>query len=132
MSPPDLITMFFEKGCRPRYTVLGLDGSLDRLRRPELALSRNVPFTKVPLGADSQPATWQPIAAGRWKHADHIILGERRGSLVGLNLVALAGWCRKRVLSLMDNLAWCGASAKGRSPAFPLNNLFNSEGTSLK
>lgn len=121
-APEDLLELF-RRGCRPGFTVLSLDGSMQRLKRPDKALQARVPFTKVPLSMVSSPDCWVELAHGRWKFSDHITLGEARASLKILNLLALSGLRRHRVLSLMDNLAWAGAAAKGRSPAPSMNYL---------
>ena len=61
---------------------------------------------------------------GRWRYADHITLGECRTVVRLLRGIAQCPSAhRTKALSLQDNGATAGASAKGRSPAPALNFL---------
>jgi hypothetical protein len=84
-----------------------------------------VPFTRLPNTLfDDDHTCWEEVAAGRWRYADHITLGESR---VVVRLVRSLAACSRlhysKVLFLQDNMATAGAMAKGRSPSPVLNYL---------
>lgn len=120
----EIIHRLYETGCKPGFTVLDFNANVGRLKRPDLELQRRIPFTRCPAELFKEDLLWTELGAGRWQYKDHITLGEARGSLRVLNAVALTHrGARAKVLSLMDNLAWAGAAAKGRSPSPALNAL---------
>ena len=82
------------------------------------------PFSRVPPRLFSDQDEWAELARGRWTQADHITLGEGRAVIVLLKALAkMPGAHGSRVLSLMDNIPFSAAMAKGRSPAAGLNYL---------
>ena len=65
---------------------------------------------------------WIPVGSGRWRKADHIVLGKGKAALKVLaRLAVLPGARRSKALSLDDNMALAGAAAKGRPTAGPVN-----------
>ena len=63
-------------------------------------------------------------AAGRWRHADAIVLGEGRAIVKMVRLLARSPRLHEQVVvSLQDNMALAGAMQKGRSPTRELNYL---------
>ena len=115
----------FEAGTVPRWTVTRLNGSLGNLRDPAKELRARVPFSRVPKDLLAPHALeWVPLAWGRWKRPDPIVLGEGRGMLKLLEALAVwPGAHRSKAQSLQDNAAWAGAAAKGRSSAPAVNYL---------
>ena len=64
------------------------------------------------------------VLAGNWKLNDHIMLGEGRATIALLKIVATSGAIGRNILlSLEDNMAWGGASSKGRSSCPSLSYL---------
>ena len=111
-------------GCRPGFTVAKLDGSTAHLRDARKELEARIPVSRVPHEVLSTKRFWAPIAQGRWRHREHITLGEGRATLVLLQrLAAMPEAHGHRHLDLCDNLPWSAATAKGRSPAYALNRL---------
>ena len=112
-------------GCRPGYTVISLDGDMSKLRRPEKAFARRIPFSRAPWEIVRRPQDdWTELATGRWRWADHNTLGEGRATLVLQNATACCPTLRRtKIMSFEDNSSWGGAAAKGRSPSVPLNYL---------
>ena len=115
----------FEAGARPGFSVVRLDGDPAALKRLEKAMCGRHPFTRLPAAVLNKDLTeWVATEAGRWRAPDHITLGEARGSLrVPALLANFPGAHRRKVVTMMDNLAWGGAGAKGRSPAPSVNFL---------
>ena len=112
-----------EHGRLPRRTVVSLDGDVSRIRNPEREFKRVVPFSSVPkelvLSAD-----WRDVSWGRWKHSDHITLGECRSVVKLLSVLApLSSSHAHLLLSLEDNMPVCGCTSKGRSSSYPLNSV---------
>jgi hypothetical protein len=109
---------------RAGFTVAKMDGSLNALKNPEKELKACVPVTQVPRSVLAADRQWVDIVGGRWKHNDHITLGEGRGTLVLLERLASMKTSQGHIFSsLCDNMPWCGATNKGRSPAFRVNRL---------
>ena len=110
--------------ARPSFTVARLDGSIGHLHDPLKELKGRTPVSRVPREVLDPGVNWIPLASGRWKHKDHITLGEGRGTLVLLEKLAMEVDARGKIMvSLCDNFPWCGSSNKGRSPAPHLNYL---------
>jgi len=127
---PNLLREVFEAGVRPGVTIAKMDGSLTHILNSDKEVKARIPITRVPREVlDEARQKWIPIAAGRWKHNDHITLGEGRGAMVLMQRLANAALAHgKRFASLGDNMPWCGMSSKGRSPAFRLNRLLRKRG----
>jgi hypothetical protein len=112
----------YSDGMACGFTVARRDGDLSGLRRPERAINRTVPFTKLPEALFSDATKWHDVAAGRWNYADHITLGESRTVVRLVQILAKDARCHDhKVLSLQDNKPTQGAMMKGRSPASSLN-----------
>jgi len=110
--------------ARPAFTVAKLDGSIGHLKDPVKELKGRIPVSRVPREVLDPSIHWEPLAAGRWKHGDHITLGEGRGTIVLLKKIAMAARSQHRIFaSLCDNFPWVGATNKGRSPAHQVNQL---------
>ena len=121
---PALLRRLFCAGARPGMTVCRLDGDIRGTKDPERALRAGTPFSRVPPTLVAPDTAWTELARGRWKHPDHITLGEGRAVILLLNALAATPSAHKtRIMSLMDNFPWGAAMAKGRSPSRPLNFL---------
>ena len=121
---PELAERCLLLSQRPGKTVTKLSGEFQGLKRPDLAIARNIPFTRLPRELFESNRSWEFIGNGRWRFPDHITLGEARAVNVVLELLAGCPEAhRRRVLSLEDNMAAACAYAKGRSPAPALNYL---------
>ena len=120
-------------GLKPGRSATKLSGDYAGPRRPDLPIARGVPFTQLPLGLfDDAITTWSDVAAGRWRYADHITLGETRSIVfLAFLLSACAGAYRKKYLALEDNTSCAGAVTKGRSPSPLLNFLLRRKSASL-
>jgi hypothetical protein len=122
----------FRAGSRTGFTVSRLDGSTLHLRDPLKELRARIPVSKVPSSLLRPEANWVKVAAGRWKYREHITLGEGRTTLILLERLASAPAAHgNRFLDLCDNLPWCAATAKGRSPTFALNRLLQKRSSLL-
>jgi len=120
----DQMRQVFEAGTRPGMTVAKMDGSLTHKFGSAKEILARIPISNVPKEVLQESRSWLAIAAGRWKHHDHITLGEGRGSMVLLQKLADIPQAHGgRYASLCDNMPWCGMVAKGRSPAFRCNRL---------
>ena len=87
-------------------------------------LEANVRISKVPREVFDADTQWDEVAAGRWRRAEHITLGEARSSLQLLERLASQPSARGFwVACLEDNEPWSSATAKGRSPVFIMNSL---------
>ena len=115
----------FEKGLTAGLTVARLSGDISNLRNPGKELARRTPFSRIPHHIfDPEQTNWIPIAHGKWRFNDHITLGEGRASMVAVEgIVKDVRAHRHIILSLQDNMAWSGASSKGRSTAPAMNFL---------
>ena len=81
-----------------------------------------MPFSRLPPQVFSGP--WVDVAAGRWRRADAIVLGEGRAVVKMVRLLARSPRLHEQaVVSLQDNMAMSGAAAKGHSPVFEMNRL---------
>ena len=119
-------------GMRPGLSVCRLSGDVTGPRRPDLPLKRRVPFTKLPKELFEACTVWHDVAAGRWRYADHITLGEMRSIVI---LSRILGSCasahRTKYMALEDNRACSGASTKGRSSSPLLNFLLRQRAATL-
>jgi len=112
-------------GLRPGRTVAKLDGSTHHLHHHAKELRARIAVSRVPRDVlEHGRYHWHPVAWGRWRHTDHVTLGEARAtnSLLERLAASPAAW-HHVVACLEDNEAWSAACAKGRSPAFLLNRL---------
>ena len=112
-------------GTVPGRSVVTLDGRLGVLQREERPLRRHAPFSRVPETLLARPLQeWKEMMRGRWERPDHITLGEGRACLKLHELCAVEPTAhRSRLFSLMDNMSWGCACAKGRSCSPSLNYL---------
>ena len=103
-------------------TVARLDGDISRLARREREFEATVRVSKVPRAADA--LQWAPVLRGRWKEADHIMLGEGRTTNELLKILTSHSSSRRHIFAcLEDNEPWAAATAKGRSCARGVNFL---------
>ena len=124
IPPEGALERLFQKGVRPGHTVCNLDGDMARLRHPDRRLNLNAVFSKVLADLLIGNLEWTNLAMGRWAYADHITLGEGRATLVLMERLAAMKETQNNVCaSLCDNMPWCGATNKSRSPAFRVNRL---------
>ena len=113
-----------QAGSQPSFTVSRLDGSTKHLRDPLKELKARIPVPRIPMSVIHGSRKWFALSAGRWKYREHITLTEGRATNILLQRLALIPQSHGlRHLGLGDNLGWCAASAKGRSPAYGLNQL---------
>ena len=114
-------------------TVARLSGDISNLRNPWKELARRTPFSRLPHHIfDPEQTNWIPIAHGKWRFNDHITLGEGRASMVAVEgIVKDVRAHRHIILSLQDNMAWLGASSKGRSTAPAMNFLLRRRASCL-
>jgi hypothetical protein len=109
-------------GLRPGLSVTKLSGEFKGSLRPDKALNRTTPFTRLPHTIFKDD--WIYVGHGRWQFADHITLGEAR---VAVKVVAMLAQCRaarrRKVLLLEDNMPVACSFAKGRSQAPALDFL---------
>ena len=118
----DLVESCIRQGLRPARTICRLDGTTTQLLNQNKELKARYGASHIPMEADE--LAWREIARGRWKWDDHITLGEGRATLRLLELTASCETLHGTLLaSLLDNEPWGAATAKGRSPARPLNVL---------
>ena len=111
-------------GIQPNFTVCRLDGSTHHLRNQLKELKARIPVPRIPSQILEPSRHWVPIASGRWKYREHITLTEGRATNILLQRLALVPSAHgKRHIGLCDNMGWSAATAKGRSPAFALNQL---------
>jgi len=122
-APLQLVRAVFERGSQVGLTVARLNGDQSGLRRPDKSAAPTVPFTLLPRELFDLDA-WFVLDHGRWRHPDHVTLGESRGVIKLLDIVTRGvAFHRLRRLSLQDNRPTSGAMTKGRSPSAPLNYL---------
>ena len=77
--PPELAEAAYKIGRRPGYSVTKLNGEFSGLRRPQDAIARRIPFSRLPACLlDPDDPAWCDVSAGRWRYVDHITLGEAR------------------------------------------------------
>ena len=108
-------------GEAPGLTISNLNGSLDGLRDPHKELKRSKPFCRLP-DALFHEGRWIEVLAGRWRHADHITIGEARAVTKLLAWLSQVPSLVGRVLfSLEDNRPCACAMTKGRSSSWGLN-----------
>ena len=122
--PLELAQQTTSSSARQGLTIAKMDGTLKCLHNPEKELKGFVPVTQVPRALIDGNREWRDIAQGRWAHNDHITLGEGRATLVLMERLAAMKETQNHVFaSLCDNMPWCGATNKSRSPAFRVNRL---------
>ena len=103
-------------------TVSKLNGDISNLSRRDREFEATVRVSKIPRAADE--LTWLPMLRGRWRHADHIMLGEGRTTVELLKIITAHCHTRIHVFScLEDNEPWSAATSKGRSCARGVNYL---------
>ena len=120
--PLEVAEQCFQNGTAPHLSVCTLDGEARALKYPERSLARTKPSTRLPSCIFEDPTSWYDLQWGRWKWTDHITLGEGRGAVHMLEVIACHPALRRHiVVSLQDNFAFAGAVAKGRSTAIALN-----------
>lgn len=124
MASPTLVQQAAMGAGMSGFTVTKLDGSCPVLKNPEKELRCRVPVTQVPDELLSDTQQWTPVTYGRWAHKEHITLLEGRVGVKALEILATDPLNFGRMyVGLLDNMPYCGASAKGRSPTFRLNKL---------
>ena len=117
----DLIRNALEAGGSPGFTVARLSGDMSGSKFPNKRITATKPFSLLdPTWFDE--SKWERISKGRWKYTDSVVLGESRAvnKLIGI-LSVFRGSRNHKIITLQDNKPVCGASAKGRSTACPLN-----------
>ena len=115
-------TQVLKAGAQPSFTVSKLDGSVAHLKDPLKELRARIPVPRIPEEVVAADRKWFPVASGRWIYREHIMLTEGRATNILLQkLAAQTDFHGQRVISLNDNLGWCAATQKGRSPAYSLN-----------
>jgi hypothetical protein len=97
------------------------------LQRPGATIPRElaptIPFTRVP-HALFAPERWLPLSRGRWRHPDHITLGEARAVIRSLQIAATdVSQHHSFLFNFEDNMAVSGSFNKGRSSTHSLNYL---------
>ena len=124
VAPIAIMESCLMTGALPRKTVVKLDGDIGKLLGHTKRFEANIPFTPLPKAVFDGTLEWHTVLSGRWNFSDRIELGEARATLRLLRLLAtFSGAHRTRLISLEDNSAFGGASAKGRSPAPALNYI---------
>ena len=105
------------------FTVPRVSSDLSGLRRPEKALVSTTPYSTLPDGLLAQER-WHIMDHGKWRHLDHINLGEGRAVVrLARRLATDVRFHRRTIMSLEDNSSVAGSFGKGRSPSRPLNFL---------
>ena len=123
--PHELALECYRKAHKPGKSVVKLSGDYGGENNPDTPFLRKVPFCRLPREIFNEEHTqWQDVAAGRWRYADPIALGESR-AVVRLvrGLAAHPKLHSAKAISLEDNSVTSGSMAKGRSPAPALNYL---------
>ena len=119
-----LLEKCFAAGNQTGCTIARLDGSFKHLKDPLKEMAARIPISKIPKDLMADPKRWAALWHGRWKHSEHITLGEGRTTNILLeHLVSLPEAHSHRIMSLCDNMPWCMATTKGRSPTYRLNVL---------
>ena len=117
----DMIRNALEVGGAPGKSIARLSGDLTGLKYPSKRITATKPHTLL---HDSwfDTESWLEVTRGRWKHDDGIILGESRAVNKYVNILSTFKGARdSKLIGLQDNSSVSGASAKGRSTAYPLN-----------
>jgi hypothetical protein len=125
-STPDLATIkeTFEIGSQPSCTLSKLDGSFHQLKNPVKEMEARIPVSKLPPQLFEAGNQWLPVRHGRWRRTEHITLGEGRTTNILLQIMAdIPEAHAHRLNSMCDNLGWCAATVKGRSPAWRVDLL---------
>jgi hypothetical protein len=114
-----LIQAIYTRGRARGFTVSRLSGDLSGLKYPSKETTRTVPFSLLPKKLfDKKQTPWKVIMQGRWKHKDHITLGEGRAVMKMLRAITpIASLHRSKIHSLQDNMPIAGVFTKGRSAA---------------
>jgi hypothetical protein len=123
--PHSLVLDCYRRAHKPGKTVCKLSGEFGGENHPETPFARKVPFSRLPgVVFNASVTQWHEVAAGRWKFADPIALGESR-AVVKLSraLTAHHSLHYSKVISLQDNSVCAGSMAKGRSPSPAVNYL---------
>ena len=108
-------------GEAPGLTISNLNGSLNGLKDPHNELKRSKPFCRLP-DALFNEGRWIEVLAGRWRHADHITIGEARAVTKLLAWLSQVPSLVGRVLfSLEDNRLCACAMTKRRSSSWGLS-----------
>ena len=123
--PHSTVVDCYRRAHKPGRTVVKLSNEFGGENHPETPFARRVPFSRLPREVfDSSRTTWHEVAAGRWRYADPIALGEGCAVVkISRALSANASAHRTKILSLQDILVTAGSMAKGRSPAATINYL---------
>ena len=118
IATPDEITDILKVGELPGLTVRRAN-QFEGLLEAQ-SLRPTVPVTRVN-HALFKTDRWKVLERGRWKHGDHITLGECRAVLKLLRRAALTPEMHESmVISVQDNVATSCAFKKGRSSSFPI------------
>ena len=92
------------------------------LTHPERVTRATKPLTLLSSRLLEPDEAWTPLAAGRWRWADHITLGECRAVVKVLDvLTAVPVAHRSKAACPEDNRPTAGAFVKGRSSAPAVN-----------
>ncbi len=119
-----LLRHCFEVGWRTGSTIAKLDGSIKQVQNPLKEMAARIPVSKIPKSLVEPSKRWGALWRGRWKTSRHITLGEGEATNILLqHLIDRPQAHGHRFLSLCDNMPWCAACTKGRSPTFRLNLL---------
>ena len=123
--PHCLVIECYKRAHKPGKTVCKLSGEFGGENHPEIAFVRKAQFSRLPREVfDSSRTHWHEIAAGRWRYADPIALGESRAVVnISRSLAAHPALHYKKVMSLQDNSVTSGSMSKGRSPSPAINYL---------
>ena len=116
------VTALLCQGEAPGLTVARLD-STGGAKHPEKMLKPTVPFTMLPAKLFDEER-WTEVERGRWKHGDHITIGESR-TVVRL-LRRIGAWPQlhgRTFFTLQDNRPTACSMSKGRSPSYQLNRV---------
>lgn len=103
------------------YAVATLSGELSGQAKPGEPFRATKPLSRLPQAFIEQKR-WFPAAAGLWKFADHICLGEARTVCRAMNLLATFPQMHDSDLfSLQDDQPVAYTWSKGRGSAWALN-----------
>ena len=110
-------------GTRAGRVVAKLDGSIAKWVSGERELKRCIGVSKLPrelINAGQQQ--WCEVTKGRWRWAEHIMLGEGRAAVKLMGLVATFPGARGHCVLLLEvNEPFSAAASKGRSPTHRVN-----------
>ena len=121
-ASPSLINECYCRGAAIGLSIARVSGELSGPRKLSPRISLPVPFSLLPDALFK--GEWSPVDSGRWRHADHVTLGESRAVVrLARLLLRKAPFHRMKFLSLQDNMPTSGAMTRGRSTSWPLNFL---------